>query len=319
MKNQDPPYTIKMELCEGCNYGCEFCGINGIRENGKTPFKYMSFETAERIAQEIKASGWNSRIMLSMHGEPTLNRDFLKIVKMLRKELPRTKIELFTNGTGIKSVSGEGLTIETLKNLGLASILIDIYNKGDKGDQLRKECKEQNIPYGILGKTTSFYTKDSGTRLAFSLPIQKEVGQSKVRQLCNHCGAAAPLDRSFNNKRCARPFRELAFRYDGNVSICCNDYRGEYPIGSIHDYDIAELWNHKRFQAARIMLYNHDRNFRPCDGCNAVSMRVGLLPDRMGKETLPETTDKLRAYVKSVSKNNEPLCGDDWVKRPWEE
>lgn len=320
MRKQDAPFTIKMELTEGCNYGCEFCGIRGIRKDGKAPFKYMTMETAKRIVSEIKNSGWKSRIMLSMHGEPTLNPKFLEIVKLIREELPKTKIELFTNGTGIKGIHGDGLTIDTLTELGLASVLIDIYSKDDAGDKLYKACKKEGMASNILGKTTSFYThKNSGTRIAFSLPIQKDVGKSKVRQLCNHCGAAAPLDKRYNDKRCARPFRELCFRWDGNVSICCNDYRGEYPIASIHDMNIVDLWNHKRFQAARIMLYGHNRSFRPCDGCNAVSMRVGLLPDKMGKETLPEPTDSVMRYARKVSKENEPLCGDNWYKRPWED
>lgn len=106
MKKQDAPFTIKMELTEGCNYGCEFCGVHGIRKDGKAPFKYMTMETAKRIVSEIKNSGWKSRIMLSMHGEPTLNPKFLEIVSMIRKELPATKIELFTNGTGIKGLHG---------------------------------------------------------------------------------------------------------------------------------------------------------------------------------------------------------------------
>ena len=112
------------------------------------------------------------------------------------------------------------------------------------------------------------------------------------------------------------PFREMAFRYDGNVSLCCDDFRGEYPIGNIHDRGIVDLWNDERFQAARIMLYNYSRNFRPCYGCTNVSMRVGLLPDSSGKETLPKITTEVMKLAQSVAKENKPLA--PIVRRKWE-
>ena len=112
------------------------------------------------------------------------------------------------------------------------------------------------------------------------------------------------------------PFREMAFRYDGNVSLCCDDFRGEYPIGNIHDRGIVDLWNDERFQAARIMLYNYSRSFRPCCGCTNVSMRVGLLPDSSGKETLPKITPEVRKLAQSVAKENKPLA--PIVRRKWE-
>lgn len=58
--------------------------------------------------------------------------------------------------------------------------------------------------------------------------------------------------------------------------------------------------------------------FVPCKGCNALSHRVGLLPDLLGKEEMPEPTNKVRKFAASVAENNEPLCGDDWNTREWE-
>jgi MoaA/NifB/PqqE/SkfB family radical SAM enzyme len=31
--HQDPPNSIQIELAEGCNLACSFCGIQSIREN----------------------------------------------------------------------------------------------------------------------------------------------------------------------------------------------------------------------------------------------------------------------------------------------
>ena len=83
--------------------------------------------------------------------------------------------------------------------------------------------------------------------------------------------------------------------------------------------DIDDIWQDKKFKAARILLYAGKRNFTPCLGCNALSHRVGLLPDQLGKETMPEPTKKIEEFAKSVSETSEPLCGDNWHKQKWEE
>lgn len=75
-------------------------------------------------------------------------------------------------------------------------------------------------------------------------------------------------------------------------------------------------WNHERFQAARIMLYNYSRNFRPCSGCTNISMRVGFLPDSSGQESLPEITPEIKKLAQSVHKDGflSPII----IRRKWE-
>ena len=80
MKKQTPPLSIQVELTEGCNLGCSFCGLRGMRKNGTKPWKVMDRNTATLIATGIANEGWNSRIIFSMHGEPTLNPNAVRII-----------------------------------------------------------------------------------------------------------------------------------------------------------------------------------------------------------------------------------------------
>lgn len=323
-RKQDPPYSIQVELNEGCNLGCNFCGLRGMRENGTKPWKRMKRETAQRIVSEIQRVGWHSRIIFSMHGEPTLNLNAVRFIRMFRMALPNAVLSMMSNGYGIVHGFGDvddGLTItervDKLKQAGLNDLIIDYYSaKGDaktiedtlKGSEFKIEHLAPKIPL--------YSPRSSGFRVLFNPPIQKEGAIN--RHLCNHCGAAGPLDMSYQGKRCARPFRELSIRYDGSVAICCNDFRGEYPIGNIMEQSIEDIWYSKRFEAARILLYAGQRSFKPCLGCNALSHRVGLLPDGRGKQDMPEPTEKILEYAKKVSENNEHLC-ETIYKRPWEE
>lgn len=321
---QQPPFSIQVEFTEGCNRGCGFCGLRGMRKTGTEPYYFMSKATAMRIANEIEKIGWNSRIIFSMHGEPTLNPNWLNIIKFFRKKLPQATLSLMTNGHWLNLAQRRSdftEAIAKIKATGLNDLIIDMYTANDDGHQIMNACVAKEIPFQVLGKGIPLYSSGhSKFRILFNPPIQTDEGAAINRHLCNHCGAAAPLDFSFEGKRCARPFREMTFRYDGSVALCCNDFRGQYPIGNIMDKPIEDIWQDKRFKAARILLYAGERSaFVPCKGCNALSHRVGLLPDLKGLQKMPQPTDKIRAFAASVAENNEPLCGDDWNTREWEE
>jgi radical SAM protein with 4Fe4S-binding SPASM domain len=133
-----------------------------------------------------------------------------------------------------------------------------------------------------------------------------------------HCGGGGP-PAAVNpalHKRCAKPFRELSIRWDGNVAVCCNDFRGIYKIGNVRDYpDLDALWQHERFAAARQMLYHESRDFMPCVWCDAVSPRVGLLPDKHGKQQMARPDENTLRIL------DEAVEGDPYtppVLRGWE-
>jgi organic radical activating enzyme len=316
---QQAPFTVQIEPTEGCNLGCKFCGLRGMRENGTKPWYFMNTKTAENIAKKIKEAGWTCKIIFAMHGEPTLNPDLFKIISIFRKYLPNAVFYIISNGYGI--VHNDEYEIEDyvkeLFNAGINHILLDNYS--DHGDWSKVvKAVQDTVQVLYLGKDkTPMFPTDSKKNIIVLPPIVT-TKISLVRNLKNHCGAAFPLDDSFNNKKCAVPFRELSFRYDGSVALCCDDFRGEFFVGNIKDYKtIDDLWNDERFQAARIMLYNGERSFRPCQGCSSVSMRVGLLPDQKGKDELEPVSEEVRMFCQAVGQEG-PLS-KIIVKRPWEQ
>lgn len=318
MKNkivQDPPFTMQIEPTEGCNLGCSFCGLHGMREKGTKPWNFMTVETAERIASEVARVGWNCKFVFAMHGEPTLNPAFIDIVATFRKHLPKAVFHMYSNGYAMNHAEDTEAYLDALFGAGMNDILVDCYTaNGDWNFVEKIDVDKYNVV--TLEPGVPYYYPKQGRRICLLPPIAHDDTNKMTRRLANHCGAAFPLDDSFNNKRCTFPFRELDVRWNGQVCLCCDDFRGEYPIANIHDMPIEDLWNHPRFHAARVMLYNNDRRFRPCQGCTHVSVRVGFLPDKMGKKTLPPITPEIRRMAEDVSKDGP--CAEKIYKRPWE-
>lgn len=308
MRKQTPPFSVQIEFTEGCNLGCSFCGLQGVKKNGKGPFIHMEQDTLSRILSEIKRVEWNVRFIVAMHGEPTLNPNFLQMLSQIRQEFPKSIISIMTNGYWIVRQPDMISAIQQIKNTGLNDLILDSYS--DDGDAVKidtyLQSHENDFELEHLNeKGVTLYGKDYRRfRILVNPPIQENTQSN--RHLCNHCGAAAPLDHSCDNKRCARPFREIAFRHDGSVAICCNDFRGEYPIGNVLNISIDDIWYSPKMESARKFLYNKDRSFKPCYGCNAISTRVGLLPDKLGKETVDTPTDNDRKIVTEAT-NTRPL------------
>ena len=320
---QFPPLQIEIEPTEGCNLGCSFCGLRGIREKGTKPWKYLTVENAKEIALKIRRQRWKSKIMFCGHGEPTLNPQLLEIIKIFRWELPFNDMSMFTNGKGFKNGNFEIKNFcDELNKIGFNDIIFDVYSKN--GDWNIVENIKDEYPITIMGEQSDgkvFSNKILKDRLRIILYPLELPNHPNWRKLQNHCGAAAPLDYSKKNTKCTKLFRELFIRWDGNVSLCCDDFRGQYFICNFLDekYTCEEVWNHERFQAARIRLFNKDRTFLPCYGCNCPPNKAGFLPDITGgrdKSYMPTeiSDDVIRITNEAYNKNGLTTI----IKRDWE-
>lgn len=297
------PNTIQIEFTQGCNRHCPFCGTRGI----ESTIHFMQFSTLERIIAEIKRVDWHSHILLAGHGEPTLNKDYIKFIKYIRDNLPKVRISLMTNGYSMQNNISE---INTLFEVGLTNLIFDEYADNSL-ENIKTFLQIQGISYETNGQKGVKLFSDK-PQILFNPPIEL----SKVstnRNLTNHCGAGLPPVKEPKKARCTKVFRELYFRHDGNVSICCDDFRGEYFIGDINNMNIIDIWMHPRFESARRFLYAGLRVFHPCNICATSPVRPGLLPDRMGKETMPEPSQH---DYDVVSYRTLPLA--NIVKRDWE-
>lgn len=305
---QAPPFCIQVEFSEGCNLACSFCGINGIREKpGK--FKFMDLYTAHMLAMSIANAGWTSRIEFAMHGEPSLHPDVLRMVSAFRQYLPN-QLMMTSNGGGL--LKSPRQQIEDLFDAGLNVLAIDEYQSVGIWKKLRERLGDYPYLEYPDDKGASPHRRwPKGTRQLILIKdiTVAETGNHSV--LNNHCGSGAPLEQV--NARCAKPFRELAVRWDGSVALCCNDWRGWHRVGHVLENSVEEIWQSPVFQSARRYLYHGMRDFKPCQGCNAKSYRVGLLPDKLGKETLPKPDEQDAENVRPLDQPLSPI-----VRRPWE-
>lgn len=305
IREQEPPFAIQIEPTEGCTLACSFCALQSIRDNGadsvagvhgagKGPYKFMTVDTATAIAYEMRRLKWNARVEFAMHGEPTVNPELHRIINVFREALPKASLMVTSNGSGVM----KEYQMDKLFEAGLNTLALDNYKHAHFLERMKpwfaawsKKSGVQSFRYPS-NKDASPHTRFYGKRVVVIADIAStSTGNHQLTNQGGNSGGAGehvPL-----NRRCAKPFRELSIRWDGSVALCCDDWKGEYKVGNVNQERLNVIWNHPRFRAARVALYNRDRGaINVCSKCNVKTYRDGLLPDKMGKQDMP-VLDKL--------------------------
>lgn len=318
---QGNPYCIQIELTEGCNLRCPFCGLNGIRGKDNN-FKFMTVETAANIISSMVRNKWNSRVEFAMHGEPTMNPEGVEIIRMFHEHLPKAYILMESNGGGLVARPYEKVT--ALFDAGLTTLALDEYQQVKLVDKIWRKLaiEEAHTWQGIevhdypsCGSVGNPHKRNKNKRLIRIRPIDLSTSGTHA-SLNNHGGSGAPSNQRAQGKRCAKPFREISVRWDGGVAICCNDWRGTVPIGNVNEEDLhKDIWHSPVMYAARRKLYAGERDFGACDGCDALSYRPGILPDHKGQVELdPPTKQDEAVLAEAITKG--PMTKP--VLRLWE-
>ena len=292
-KTVPPPNSVQVEPAEGCTLACSFCALQAIRDNGadratgkhgknSAPFRFMTPQTAAFIAGQMAHLKWTSRVEFAIHGEPTANPQLGEIIAIFRHYLPKNSLMVTSNGSGFMGTPQRTIEkMEALFTAGLNTLCLDDYAHGFL-HQFRAALDV--LPWTTYNypaqKEASPHSRFHGQRVII---IQDITDNKDGNHTLTNQGGCSGGPCATVAQRCAKPFRELAFRWDGNVAVCCDDWTGKYKVGNINDTNLEDLWWSQEFEAARRMLYASNRKFGPCVGCNVRTYRNGLLPGRMGE------------------------------------
>ena len=310
---QDAPFALQVELTEGCNLRCSTCGLNAIRGKAND-LKFLTMANATKLCERILEAGWNPRIEFAMHGEPSLHPQLTQVLSLFRKLLPKLHLMMTSNGGGFMKDPTVSID-EAMESLNV--LALDAYEGVAIVPSILKRYQGIHDPIQYPADPRGNPHRRRKPDQHDLVIVQDIVKATKGTHssLNNHAGSGMPANTNGHGKRCAKPFRELSIRYDGNVAICCNDWKGEYYCGNVFDQPLEEVWQGPAFVAARKALYNGLRDFTPCVKCDAVSYRPGLLPDHKGLQqlALPNKEDRV-VMAKAVA--GKPLATP--VLRQWE-
>jgi radical SAM protein with 4Fe4S-binding SPASM domain len=264
--------------------------------------------------------GWNPRVEFAMHGEPTMHPHYIDMIAAARIAAPHWQLMMTSNAGGLLRSPGPVANINKLFEVGLNILALDDYQGVAYVPKIRQALTENTVnsfvydyPADKRGNPHQRH-KISEHKLVFLQDLTVATHGTHTK-LSNHAGCGSKALDEPIQQRCAQPFRELAIRWDGNVALCCNDWRGVHKCGNVMTDGIDAIWNGTAMGAAREKLYASDRNFGICRGCDYKTYRNGLLPDKFGKDDMDIPDEQTMADIEAA------CAGDPYTKpvlNPWE-
>ncbi len=275
IKTDNFPVNVLVETASFCNAHCIICPSYYL--SGESPQGVMAQDLYRKIIDECSKYKVTN-LLPSLHNEPLLDENIIERIEYARSRMPHTLIQLFTNASILspektrqllkyvdrfvfnvaaitkydyeKAMPGLNFD-DTIFNI---SYLID-YNKR-KGYNKTIYIK-QVIPRDLLVKKNSIkdlrkihnFWKKKGINVEFSL-LTNRAGNLKNYQLqCKY---------DFNKRGCWYfdiPLHSINIKFNGDVLLCCMDFRREVILGNVREKSLYEVWNGRLYNEIRDRLY----------------------------------------------------------------
>ena len=275
----DQPHEVSIETLAHCNARCGFCPYGSLGREGER----LEDGVIERLIEEM--STWRMPFYIAPFkvNDPLLDPRMVDICQDIERRIPQAKIRLFTNGSAL---TGYHRTwIANLKHLDELWISLNScepveYHRMMKlnylqtARRLRELHDALEFPHRVTVSRVATGGEDGHGQLipdAADLQFVADVKRDWPRfhpfliKRDGWLGAVQAGQTTIPKTPCARWF-ELSVTATGTVALCCMDGQNQFPIGSIHERTLMEIYNQPHLKKRR--LYADTREgIEPCQRC----------------------------------------------------
>lgn len=213
--------------------------------------------TIRSVVDQLREWKFKGIIYPSSYNEPLADKRIVSILEHICKNLPEARVSVNTNGDLLTSE-----LVGKLNDIGVASFNVSLHEPLSPQPEKRLRL--------ISAMYSNVYLVDmrDGRRLfsLFNRAGSVDVGPIKKLPGC------FMVDR-------------MTIRADGNVVLCCNDYRKEVILGNVKETSLREIWNEPEYRKLRRRIWFGRYELPICKRC--------------GHEARPNT--KLFKDIQSVS------------------
>ncbi len=271
------PPVIQIEPTSICNYRCIMCyqADKSFSNKSNGFMGHMKFETFKKCIDELENNV--EAITFASRGEPTLNKDFIKMLEYSNGKFLALKLN--TNA----SMLDEKL-IHLLLSSDLQTIVFSIdakdkesYEKIRVNGKFDKVIKNLELFNNIRDKNYNREDKVvriSGVRINQDQNIdemkKKWGGIADLIAFTNYVPWESSYENQINNIKepCSELWSRLFVWQDGKVNPCDYDYKSKLSKWNIKNNSITEIWNSKEYEYLRYChLNNLRKNLDPCNRC----------------------------------------------------
>ena len=260
IENSDYPLPSEVEISESgtCNRSCSFCP----RSDPEYPDikKFISNFLHNKLISELSDLNFAGTLRYSGFVEPLLDKNIFNLVKNARMKLPKSNIEMVTNG----DVLNDERLIKLYES-GLTKLLISIYDGPEDVEKFQLMMDKNKIPSNKYFLRHRYLPPEQD----FGITMSNRAGLMK-----NAEHSIAPLNKTLE-KPCYYPSYTFFLDYNGDVLMCPHDWGKKNILGNLEKQSFKEIWLSSIALLTRKGLIKADRNFSPCDVCDVSGDLIG--------------------------------------------
>ena len=304
------PYTLAIDPSNLCNFRCNFCAIQSKIENLSFRKQLMDKNLFMKIIDDLQEFPEKLKVLrINGQGEPLLNPDLPEMIKYAKDKEIAEFIEIITNGSllcpelnqklidsGIDRIriSVEALDEEGYKNIANAKIDFETFRENIKdlhdrsGTRCEVYCKIVDVAVPTEEDKERFFELfgDICDRIFIDnvIPLWSDFEEINQKMRIGKTGMHGQEIK--NVKVCPFPFYSLIINSDGEVTVCCADWKRKLVVGDLKNESLKEIWNGEILRSFLIKLLQGEKNsFEMCKKC--------LLPMYDCNDNIDEYADTL--------------------------
>ena len=257
-KNIPLPSVVEISESGTCNRKCSFCPRSA--PDFKDIKEFISDKLITKLSKELSIYEYSGIFLFSGFVEPMIDKNIYNLLSIVKKYLPKARIEMVTNG--------DALDEERAKKLfkaGLSTLLVSIYDGKKEADDMEKLLKRSGLNEDQF-KVRHRYLPESES---FGITLSNRSG------MMDNAEYVIPSLKEPMKKPCYYPHYTFFMDYTGEVLICSHDWGKKFVVGNLNNENFIDIWCNQKFNFARKNLFNSNRNFTPCNKCDVTGTFMG--------------------------------------------
>ncbi|MBI2720998.1 MAG: SPASM domain-containing protein [Bacteroidetes bacterium] len=288
------PFSVSIEPTTSCNLRCPQCP-SGLREFSRPTgmLDPVFFKGCiEQISKHVHS------MIFYFQGEPYLNPDFLKMVKLANS------YNIFTSTSTNAHYLTEKIAVETIES-GLDKLIISIdgitqevyeqyriggnINKvieGTKEILKQKKLLKSNLPH-VVWQFVVFKPNEHQVEMVKKLGKELGVNEIKIKtaQIYDfenghnlipenemYSRYAKQPDGTYHIKnkllnQCWRMWQACVITWDGKIVPCCFDKDAKFKLGNLKEQNFESIWHSKEYNQFRKSILKGRNQIDICTNC----------------------------------------------------
>jgi radical SAM protein with 4Fe4S-binding SPASM domain len=257
------PSFLMVQTTTRCNAACIFCPYPVVSK--EIPRREMSFTLFRKLMNECSRHPRLGGIMLYLMNEPLTDPQLVDRIDYAKQRNPETPIIICTNGCNLDRVTVDGLlgsgldhvTVSihaqwpaTYRRLTGRADFVELQRRVTRFVQQRNQRRrDMRVEIRLIG-AQQFLSADE---VSEAERYWRGVGADDVEVFLGHTNRAGNLAGTYHivhrricGCRDGMPFHMAAIVSNGDVVLCCMDWRREVVLGNVNEHSLQAIWSSPR-------------------------------------------------------------------------